>query len=294
MPPYSTAYGGFRRRNVRTSGFMGAFAGTPRRHTAYMGRAGLPARFTAARSRGYPAVGASIRAAAYAAASSAKETKYFDVGINTNVTWAGTDWSGSEVPADNYVNSSGAAAAYTDSALIPSANGSGYGQVDGNKYDLKAIRIRGSLKASVLSDQADMPQAVQVRLLLVEDSQPNGAQAQGEDVLQDIGEAAENLYSFLRIPNGLGRFRIIKDKMVTLQVSAAGTDGASTNSVAFYTSMFKMNAKPNCTVTIKSGNAAPTVAGLINKNYFLLLAGVAGAAASAVTITGASRAYYKD
>ena len=54
------------------------------------------------------------------------ETKYFDTGINTSVTFGGTSWTGSEVPCDNYINSSGAAAAYTDSALIPSANGSGY------------------------------------------------------------------------------------------------------------------------------------------------------------------------
>ena len=52
------------------------------------------------------------------------ETKYFDTGISATVNWAGNTWASSEVPCDNYVNASGTAAAYTDSALIPSASGS--------------------------------------------------------------------------------------------------------------------------------------------------------------------------
>lgn len=248
-----------------------------------------------------PFVG-SARTAAYVAAVAAQETKYFDTGFQTSVTWSGATWADSELPADNYVNSSGSPAAYTDSALIPSANGSAYGQVDGNRYKLLRIRFRGKMITAALSDQADMPNGpIMVRLLMVEDSQPNGAQAQGEDVLQDFGTANENIFSFLRIPNGLGRFRIVADKTIQLQAIAVGGDnsnaGAFTNSVGFAGAKFKLNFAPKVPVdvNIKSGNATPTIAGLINKNYFVLVAGTdSGGTAKAITISGACRAYYKD
>jgi hypothetical protein len=227
--------------------------------------------------------------------SNAGETKYFDVGIQAGVTFAGTTWADSEVPCDNYVNSSGTAAAYTDSCLIPTANGAGYGQVNGNKYTLKGIRIRGSAQVSALSDQADSVTGVRVRLMLVEDSQPNGTQAQGEDIIQDVGEAGENLYSFLRIPSALGRFRILKDKYLLLQPAITGTDGANTNSIAFNIANWKMNVKMNTPVNIRSGNSTPTIAGTINKNYFLLAAAVNQSSTPvAVVVSAASRAYYND
>ena len=50
-------------------------------------------------------------------------TKYFDCGFHYNVTGSANDWTGTEIPMDNYVNSSGTAAAYTDSAIIPSEIG---------------------------------------------------------------------------------------------------------------------------------------------------------------------------
>lgn len=224
------------------------------------------------------------------------ETKYFDVGINAAVTMAGTSWADSEVPCDNYINSSGTAAAYTDSCLIPTANGSGYGQVDGNKYKLKGIRVRGDLLVPVVSDAADVSQARIVRVLLVEDTMPNGTQAQGEDVIQDAGTLGENVHSFMRVANNLGKFKVHSDKTYVLNVTAAGTDGANTNSVGFATQKFKINKmfkKPR-DVSIKSGNAVPTVAGTMNSNFFLLIGASGAAAAVAVTMQACSRAYYCD
>lgn len=289
-----TTLRGYSRNNPQRTQLSMRFRG---RRNNYLGsRPSLAGRMTA--SRGVYMTN-SVRAAAYAAATNAKETKYFDTGIAASVAWAGTDWSNSEVPCLTYVNSSGASASYTDSALIPSANGSAYGQVDGNKYDLKALRIRGSISVGIDNDTFAANEAYEVRLLLVEDSQPNGAQAQGEDILQDIGGSVSNFHSFLRIPNGLGRFRILKDKKFVLQPVTMGVLDATptANTQAFQTKHFKMSVKPNCQVTIKSGNATPTVAGLINKNYFLLAACVdrsSTATGVAVTIHAATRAYYKD
>ncbi len=227
------------------------------------------------------------------------ETKYFDTGINAGVLFAGTDWSDTEVPCDNFVNSSGTAAAYTNSALVPSAIGSGYGQVNGNRYKLKKIRIRGTLGTAIQADQADVPAPCNVRLMLVMDEQPNGAQAQGEDIMQDIGTAAENLYSYKRVASTSGRFRILKDQFMVLQPAVTATDHAtnsSTNSNVRYSQQFSMQYSPKVPklVNIKSGNATPTVAGLVNCNIFLLLAGVNGTTVTTIVIQAASRCYYVD
>lgn len=132
------------------------------------------------------------------------ETKYFDVGIQTTVTTAGTTWADTEVFADNYVNSSGTPAAYTDAALIPSAQGSGYGQINGNRYKLKKIRVRGNIYAAPLVDQNDAPYPVTARLLLIMDTQPNGTQAQGETIMQDFGAAGENIHAFKAVSSASG------------------------------------------------------------------------------------------
>jgi len=227
------------------------------------------------------------------------ETKYFDCGINAAVTWAGTDWSASEVPCTNYINSSGTAAAYTDSCLLPTAIGSGYGQVNGNRYRLKKIRVRGQLAPGVASDQADVPGTVTVRALLVMDTMPNGAQAQGEDVMQDVGDYSSNAYTFQRVSNTGGRFRILKDKWFRNNPAVAVNNaGATTVSEAYTNSIFKFQWVPKVPVevNIKAGNATPTVAGLSNLNIFLLAysynQGAGGA--QTVNVNAACRTYYFD
>ncbi len=236
------------------------------------------------------------RGGAVQAATVFNETKYFDVGINATVTWAGTDWSDSEVPADNFVNSSGASAAYTDSCLLPTAIGSAYGEVNGNRYKLKKIRVRGAISVPVLQDQADMPLPTFVRLMLVHDEQPNGAQAQGEDIMQDIGATGENLHSYKRVASTSGRFRILKDEWITLDSCTAGTDANNTNSVGMEGQLFSFQYQPRVPilVNVKSGSATPTIASTINCNMFLIVAGVRGGNPLGVLIKAASRAYYVD
>lgn len=223
------------------------------------------------------------------------ETKYFDVGIANTQTWGSTDWSASEVPCDNYVNSSGTAAAYTDSCLVPTAIGSGYGQVNGNRYLLKKIRVRGRVQTGPLVDQDNAPTAAYGRLLLIMDTQPNGAQAQGEDILQDIG-GNENLYSFKRTATTSGRFRILKDKFMVFQPATAPTDGSNTNSSSFESRMFSFQYVPKkpILVNIESGNSTPTVGGTVNCNIFMLLAVSINGSPQAANIQAASRCYFTD
>lgn len=224
------------------------------------------------------------------------ETKYFD----TTYTWSiasSADWTGTEVPMTSYIQSDGTTVgAYTDSALIPSAIGAGYGQVNGNKYFLKHLRVKGEVQPQIGADQADMPLPLTCRILLVHDTQPNGAQAQGEDVLTDLGSAAQCNYSFLAMGAGSGgRFRILKDKLVRLQPAAAGTDGASTNSVIRSGSTFQFSYRPKkpIQVVLKASSSTPTVASLSNNNIFML-AHVSLGTGGTASLIGASRCYYQD
>jgi len=227
------------------------------------------------------------------------ETKYFDVAIDASITTAGSSWADTEVPCDFYVNSSGAPAAYTDSALIPSAQGSGYGQVDGLKYRIKKMRIRGSLSTATTTGGTAASSGTLTRVLLIMDTQPNGAQAQGEDVMQDVGDYSSNAYTFQRVSNTGGRFRILKDKWFRNNPAVAVNNAAATSVSESYTnSIFKFQWVPKVPVevNIKAGNATPTVAGLSNLNIFLLAysynQGAGGA--QTVNVNAASRCYYFD
>jgi len=221
------------------------------------------------------------------------ETKYFDTSFTQTVASA-ADWTGTEVPCTNYVQSDGTTVgAYTDSALIPSAIGAGYGQINGNKFYLKKLRIKGQLTPTVSSDTADVLTASSVRLIFIEDTQPQGAQAQGESVFTDMGSATQAHYSFLAMAAGSGgRFRVLKDKNYMMQPASAGTDGASTVSTVRTGAQFKMNVnfgKPK-QVQLKANSSTPTVASLSNFNYFLL----AHCSNGTVTISGCARAYFTD
>lgn len=225
------------------------------------------------------------------------ETKYFDTSGSSPVTWAGTDWSASEVPCTNYVNNAGTAAAYTDSCLLPTAVGSGYGEVNGNKYKLKKIRVRGSVGIAPLTsvdNTAGTPDA-RIRILLVMDTEAHGAQAQGEDVLQDIGGAFNNLYSFQRVSDNLGRFRILKDEWIELPNDFVSTVGA-TAAMTYRSQSFSWKYQPKAAipVSIKSGGTTPAIGKTQSHNIFLMVAGASIGAAQTVNVNFCSRVYYYE
>jgi len=222
----------------------------------------------------------------------AEETKYFDTSQSQTVSNA-ADWTGSEVPSTNYVQSDGTTVgAYTDAALIPSAIGAGYGQVNGSKYRIKKIRCRGIVTSVAASDNNDVGAPAGVRLVLVQDTRPNGAQAQGEEVFTDMGGASQCNFSFLAMGAGqAGRFRILKDQFITLNPAIAATDGANTNSFSREGCMFSFTWKPKTPpeVLLKANSSTPTVASLSSMNVFLL----AHTDSAAIAIQACTRTYYQ-
>lgn len=223
----------------------------------------------------------------------AGETKYFDTSFAKTITSAGGDWADTEVTCSLYMNSVGVAAPYTDCSLIPSANGSAYGQVAGNRYRLVKLRVRGTLKVAVQTAQTVVDSGNITRLMLVMDTQPNGVQAQGEDIMNDMGTALTNPYSFKRVSASSGRYRILKDEIYSMEPRvAANNNAATTVSIGFEHKDFSMQYQPlePMQVNIKSGNATPTIAGLVDCNIFLLCF----SSSLDCTVYGQARAYFKD
>lgn len=201
------------------------------------------------------------------------ERKYFDTFFNATVDTA-ADWATSNVPMTSYMNADGSTvSAYTDSALIPSSVGTGYGQMQGNKYLLKSLTIRGELIPGAVQDAVDMYPAGTVRLCLVMDTQPNGAQATGNLIFTDWGTAAQSTFSYMSISAGSGgRFKILADKIIQLQPATAGTDGASTNSLQFQARQFNLfkSWPKGLKVLVKSGGSTPAIAQLGDVNIFMI------------------------
>lgn len=225
-----------------------------------------------------------------------REIKYFDTSF-TQAAGTAADWTGTEIACTNYIQSDGTTVgAYTDSALIPSAVGSGYGQVDGSKYILKSISVRGEVVPGPAADQADMLGPRSVRLVLVQDTMPQGAQAQGESIFTDMGNAAQCNYSYLAKGAGTGgRFRILADKVILCQPATAGTDGTNTNSLGWAGGLFNMTKSfgRGIYVNIKASGSTPAVSQLSDCNIFLL-AHASSSSPANFSVQGCARAAYID
>jgi len=231
------------------------------------------------------------------------ELKYFDTQFEGDIA-NNTDWGSAVVQCDRYLNADGSTvSAYTDSALIPSAIGSGYGQVIGSRYLLKYIKCRGSLFVphSTVTTAATDP--IHIRVMLCMDSSANGAQLAMSTVMTDWTGADALMHSYINISQSAagGRFRILGDKYFALQPctavnNAAATTVSSAYEVKFFD--FKHVFKTPLKVMVKSGGSTPAIGNLPEVNIFLAAqcynTGNSAAALGAARIVGVARAAYTD
>jgi len=224
------------------------------------------------------------------------ETKYFDCGFNAAMTGDGTTWANTEVPMDNFIDTSGTVSAYTDSCLLPTATGSGYGQIIGSKFWLRKVRVKGALRIDTISVEATAPEPSFIRLMLVLDKQPNKAQAQGEEVMQDYGTRENNVHSYMNVIGNIGRFEILQDKNYALRVDESFNDSATTGTIGFNGINFKLKWIPRnpVQVSIVSGFAVPSVSQTITHNVFMLCLGVRDAGAAGIKLDGCTRCYFTE
>lgn len=222
------------------------------------------------------------------------EVKYFDTAFSASVA-STADWAAANVAMTSVVGGDGALAGYTDCGLIPSAVGTGYGQIIGNKYIARALRVRGELSCTPLNGQTVVVNPPSVRVVLVHDTQPNGAQELGPNVFLDMGTASINNYSFQQMGAGMpGRFKILGTKEYFFRDCSVVNDAAGVSSsitLAKVPFSFVKQWKRGLKTCIKAGGTTPAIAQLIDNNIFLLAHATPG---YTVTIQGCGRCYYVD
>ncbi len=138
----------------------------------------------------YVAVQAPVVSAARAFRN--QEVKFFDTEI-TNTVMSAT-WAALEPATTN---------------LTAVAQGDGESNRDGRKFTLKSIHIRGFLETAVQESQATPLSDILCRIVLVHDTQTNGAQLTATEVMDAGGTDDINSFRNLGFTN---RFKVLHDK----------------------------------------------------------------------------------
>lgn len=209
------------------------------------------------------------------------EHKYFDTFLDVTAITAPTAWTGTELnPA-------------TIGCLFAPTQGAGISDRVGRKVQVKAIRIKGMIHCAAQADQTAGDAASVVRLVLVQDHQPNGTQVQGEDIMAAPGGASATLvpFSFQNLSN-LGRFRVLKDKIFTLQNPNAVWDGTNIEQQGV-AKPFKWNIKFQKPIEVHfNATNGGTYADLVNCNFTII--GAATSTNLAPTLTYTCRVMFCD
>jgi len=210
------------------------------------------------------------------------ESKYFDSFKSAQTIAETTSWAATEADPTTL-----------DTLFVPQ-EGSDIDNRIGRKVSVYKIALRGVISASLASDQTDTLQNPAVRLILFQDQQSNGVQAQGEELMASPGAATSALtFSTFQNLANLGRFRVLRDKTIRGTITVTGTDGASTTSQRANDIPFKITVKFTKPVVVKFNATNGGTIGDIVDNSFHLLA-VKSNADYTTVISYQCRTYYKD
>ncbi len=144
------------------------------------------------------------------------EMKYFDSERTSNAIGSSTDWTATEQDP-----------ATLDTLFVP-VKGTGINNRIGRKVTVMKIKVRGLIKIDPQLNQTAIDAMPLIRLALVQDTQTNAVQAQGEQIFQDPTAASGNnaVLSFQSLDN-LGRFRVLKDKFMAIGDPNVTYDGTN-------------------------------------------------------------------
>lgn len=209
-----------------------------------------------------------------------RERKYFDTYLSNTAIVASTDWTGTELDPGT-------------STLFYPQEGSDLDNRIGRRVEVYKISVRGQITCDAQANQTATDAASDVRLILALDQQTNGAQMQGEDLMEPPGAATANLTA-LTFQNkaNFGRFRVLKDKTFTLQNPNAAWDGVNMEQQGL-TKNFKWTVKFQKPIEVRyNGTNGGTVADVVNNSFHLI--GQASSTALAPKIHYQCRTVYTD
>lgn len=184
------------------------------------------------------------------------ERKYYDKEYASPIVGTTTSWAGCEAdPA-------------TQLCLIAPTQGDDFNNRQGRKIHVLAIKLRGQINCAPQANQTAGEFSSIVRVCLVQDKQTNTAQLNAEDVISS-GAASSALHMFQN-PAFFGRFKVLKDKMYTLQNPAISWDGTNIEQNGLDRS-FKMTIKFKKPVIVHfNATNGGTIADIVDNSFHVI------------------------
>jgi len=186
------------------------------------------------------------------------ERKYFD-SIRTSINFpsaAGGSWNGAELDPT------------TLNALFCPVTGDDFLNRDGRKVQVIAIKIKGLILQAVQAAQTVADPIPCVRIILVQDKQTNAAQLNSEDV---IGNAVTSPIFGFQNPAFFGRFKVLRDKTISIPVPYTAQDAAGTFVQGSKDIPFKMTRKFRKPVVVHfNATNGGTVADTIDNSFHMI------------------------
>lgn len=216
--------------------------------------------------------------------------KNFDTSLDNTYVSPSVNWVTTYLSFDQYQNTSNAPATYNYACLVPTAVGSGNGQVNGDKFHLRDLRWKGEITKGLQVGTA-LAEPTVIRLALVLDKQCNAAQENGAQIF-DQWNNKSSAFAFRNMQRA-GRFRIIKDYKIKLDQTSLSIDPTSTtleNQSQKRIVKGAWHPKYPIPFEIKGTSSTPDVAQLTTNNLFW----VCHTQGVQVTIRMACRCYYYD
>lgn len=224
------------------------------------------------------------------------EMKYFDTTLSDTALSAVTStWVAGTMKDPATTINLGSAAVATPLCLCAPTVGAALNQRVGRKITVRKIKVHGQINVAQQAAQAAADSANKIRLVLVQDCQTNVAQMTGAQLFNDANAAEPTVtINAFQNPNNFGRFRVLKDKMITmsnLNLTGSPTAADVIQASARYQFKFAVNFKTPVEVHFNATNGG-TVADIVDHSFHIVAA--AENVAYAPTLSYYVRVCYKD
>lgn len=222
------------------------------------------------------------------------EMKYFDCELQgTAIAAVTTTWVAGTLQDPGTTINLGSAAVATPGCLFAPTVGAALNARIGRKVRMMKCRVNGIITIPVQAAQAAADTAAKIRIMLVMDNQTNAAAMTSAQLMNDGGAASTTINSFQN-PNNFGRFRVLKEKIVTLSnMNLTGSPTAADVIQASAVRAWKMSYKFRQPVeVIFNATNGGTVADIVNSSLHIIVG--ASSIAFAPTVAYYSRVAYKE
>ncbi len=183
------------------------------------------------------------------------ESKFVDYFVNDDAFTTG--WAGGEMEDG------------TALSISAVAQGDGESQRDGRTYNITSVHVNGLVQKAATESQTAPIDEVVARVVMVLDTQTNGAQLNAEDVINAVA-AGEDWLGFRNLQN-TGRFRVLKDKVFTLRASNATNEGAANLfSSGALNLPFKFNVKFKTPIKVRCTGTTAAIASIADNSIHII------------------------